>query len=78
MAILRYLLRALRAVVRVPLRALRAGARKVLLSARVWVLFILLVIAVLVGYYVESNRHTPFTWKKCCRSGCSSSRPTRK
>jgi hypothetical protein len=35
--------------------------RKLLLSARAWVLFILLVIAALVAYYVLSNRHTPFT-----------------
>ena len=43
------------------LRALLSGARKVLLSARVWVLFILLVIAALVAYYVLSDRYTPFT-----------------
>ena len=36
-------------------------ARRVLLSARVWVLFILLVIAALVAYYVLSDRHTPWT-----------------
>src|SRR6266566_4774605 len=35
--------------------------RKLLLSARAWVLFILLVIAALVAYYVLSDRHTPFT-----------------
>jgi multidrug resistance efflux pump len=61
MAILRHLLQALRAAALFPLRALRVGARQVLLSARVWVLFILLVIAVLIGFYVESDRHTPFT-----------------
>jgi multidrug resistance efflux pump len=36
-------------------------ARKILLSARAWVLFILLVIAALVAYYVLSDRDTPFT-----------------
>ena len=35
--------------------------RRVLLSARTWVLFILLVIAALVAYYVLSDRYTPFT-----------------
>jgi multidrug resistance efflux pump len=35
--------------------------RKLLLSARAWVLFILLVIAALVAYYVLSDRYTPFT-----------------
>src|SRR5260370_12714442 len=35
--------------------------RKLLLSARAWVLFVLLVIAALVAYYVLSDRHTPFT-----------------
>src|ERR1700688_3160517 len=35
--------------------------RKLLLSARAWVLFILLVIAALVAYYVLSDRHTPWT-----------------
>jgi multidrug resistance efflux pump len=38
-----------------------AGGRRLLLSARVWVLFILLVIAALVAYYVLSDRYTPFT-----------------
>jgi multidrug resistance efflux pump len=38
-----------------------SGGRKLLLSARAWVLFILLVIAGLVAYYVLSDRHTPFT-----------------
>jgi multidrug resistance efflux pump len=45
------------AVLLFPLRI----ARKILLSARAWVLFILLVIAALVGYYVLSDRYTPFT-----------------
>jgi multidrug resistance efflux pump len=36
-------------------------ARRLLLSARAWVLFVLLVIAVLVVYYVLSDRYTPFT-----------------
>ena len=36
-------------------------ARKLLLSARTWVLFILLVIAALVAYYILSDCHTPFT-----------------
>ncbi|HYT92774.1 MAG TPA: HlyD family secretion protein [Gemmataceae bacterium] len=54
-------LRAIRASVLVPLRALRAGARKILRSARAWILFILLVIAALVAYYVLSDRYTPFT-----------------
>jgi multidrug resistance efflux pump len=35
--------------------------RKLLLSARAWVLFVLLVIAALVAYYVLSDRYTPFT-----------------
>jgi multidrug resistance efflux pump len=35
--------------------------RRLLLSARAWVLFILLVIAVLVAYYVLSDLYTPFT-----------------
>jgi multidrug resistance efflux pump len=35
--------------------------RKLLRSARAWVLFVLLVIAALVAYYVLSDRHTPFT-----------------
>jgi multidrug resistance efflux pump len=43
------------------LRALLWGGRRLLLSARVWVLFILLVIAALVAYYVLSDRYTPFT-----------------
>jgi multidrug resistance efflux pump len=43
------------------LKWLIAGGRKLLLSARVWVLGVLLVIAVLVAYYVLSDRYTPFT-----------------
>jgi multidrug resistance efflux pump len=43
------------------LTALWSGGRRLLLSARAWVLFVLLVIAALVAYYVESDRHTPFT-----------------
>jgi multidrug resistance efflux pump len=35
--------------------------RKLLRSARAWVLFVLVVIAALVAYYVLSDRHTPFT-----------------
>jgi multidrug resistance efflux pump len=35
--------------------------RKLLRSARAWILFVLLVIAALVAYYVLSDRHTPFT-----------------
>src|SRR5262245_48493831 len=45
------------AVLLFPLRL----ARRLLLSARVWVLFILLVIAALVAYYVLADRDTPFT-----------------
>jgi len=43
------------------LKALLSGGRRLLVSARAWVLFILLVIAALVAYYVLSDRHTPFT-----------------
>jgi multidrug resistance efflux pump len=56
--------RGLRAVLLLPwtvLTALLSSGRKLLLSARAWVLFILLVIAALVAYYVLSDRHTPFT-----------------
>jgi multidrug resistance efflux pump len=45
------------AILLLPLRM----ARRILLSARAWVLFILLVIAALVAYYVLSDRYTPFT-----------------
>jgi multidrug resistance efflux pump len=43
------------------LKALWLGARKLLLSVRAWILFILLVIAALVAYYVLSDLYTPFT-----------------
>jgi multidrug resistance efflux pump len=43
------------------LKALLSGGRRLLLSARAWVLFVLLVIAALVAYYVLSDRFTPFT-----------------
>jgi multidrug resistance efflux pump len=54
----------LRALVTWPwllLKAFLRGGRKLLLSARVWVLFIVLVVAALVAYYVASDRQTPFT-----------------
>src|SRR5438874_9955433 len=35
--------------------------RKLLRSARAWILFIVLLIAALVTYYVLSDRYTPFT-----------------
>jgi multidrug resistance efflux pump len=43
------------------LKALWLGARKLLLSVRAWILFILVVIAALVAYYVLSDLYTPFT-----------------
>jgi multidrug resistance efflux pump len=43
------------------LKGFLSGVRKLLLSARAWVLFILLVIAALVTYYILSDRYTPFT-----------------
>jgi multidrug resistance efflux pump len=43
------------------LKAFLSGGRKLLLSARAWILFILLVIAVLVTYYILSDLYTPFT-----------------
>jgi multidrug resistance efflux pump len=43
------------------LKALLSGGQRLLLSARVWILFLLLVIAALVAYYVLSDRYTPFT-----------------
>jgi multidrug resistance efflux pump len=55
---------ACRAVLLLPwtiLKGFLSGGRKLLLSARAWVLFVLLVIAALVAYYVLSDRHTPFT-----------------
>jgi multidrug resistance efflux pump len=55
---------AFRAVLLFPwtiLKGFLSGGRKLLLSARAWVLFVLLVIAALVAYYILSDRHTPFT-----------------
>ncbi len=43
------------------LQVFQAGSRRVLLSMRTWVLFLLLVIATLVAYYILSDRFTPFT-----------------
>jgi multidrug resistance efflux pump len=43
------------------LLSLMTIGRRLMLSARAWVLFVLSVIAVLVVYYVLSDRHTPFT-----------------
>jgi multidrug resistance efflux pump len=43
------------------LKSFLSGGRKLLLSARAWVLFVLLVIAALVAYYILSDRYTPFT-----------------
>jgi multidrug resistance efflux pump len=43
------------------LKAFLSGGRRLLLSARAWVLFVLLVIAALIAYYVLSDRYTPFT-----------------
>jgi multidrug resistance efflux pump len=42
-------------------QALLRGGRRLLLSARAWVLFVLLVIATLIAYYILSDRYTPFT-----------------
>jgi multidrug resistance efflux pump len=60
--------RAIRVILLFPVRVFKAlvlwpwrFGRRLLLSARAWVLFILLVIAALVAYYVLSDRHTPFT-----------------
>ncbi len=52
--------RSARIVWAVLVRAANVG-RRLLLSARAWVLFLLLLIAALVAYYVLSDRHTPFT-----------------
>jgi multidrug resistance efflux pump len=63
-AVLLFLWAVLKALVVWPwriLKALLSGTRRVLLSARAWVLFVLLVIAALVAYYVLSDRYTPFT-----------------
>jgi multidrug efflux system membrane fusion protein len=49
-----------KALLTVLLFPLRLG-RRLLLSARAWVLFILIVIAALVTYYIESDRYTPLT-----------------
>jgi multidrug resistance efflux pump len=43
------------------LKSIWSGAPRLLLSARAWVLFILLVIALLVTYYILSDLYTPFT-----------------
>jgi multidrug resistance efflux pump len=43
------------------LKRLFAGERRIVHSARFWILCILLIIVVLVAYYVQSNRFTPFT-----------------
>lgn len=42
-------------------RMIGSRARRLFFSARMWVLFILLVIAAVVTYYVLANRDTPFT-----------------
>ncbi|MBV8432140.1 MAG: HlyD family secretion protein, partial [Solirubrobacterales bacterium] len=63
-AVLLFPLALLRAFVLGPwklLKTLLSGGRKLLLSVRAWVLFVLLVIAALVTYYVLSDRDTPFT-----------------
>src|SRR5580704_3829233 len=52
--------RLLKVLLAVLLSPVRIG-RRLLLSARAWVLFVLLVIAALVAYYVLSDRYTPFT-----------------
>jgi multidrug resistance efflux pump len=54
---LRWLGKAALVVLLFPLRV----GRRLLLSARAWVLFILLVIAALVTYYILSDRYTPLT-----------------
>ncbi|HWU39583.1 MAG TPA: HlyD family secretion protein, partial [Candidatus Acidoferrum sp.] len=43
------------------LKAVARFPRRLLLSARAWVLFVILVIALLVAYYVLETRYTPFT-----------------
>jgi multidrug resistance efflux pump len=48
-------------IVRATLACVAKFGRRLLLSARAWVLFFLLLIAVLVVYYVLSDRYTPFT-----------------
>jgi multidrug resistance efflux pump len=62
--VLLFPLKVLKALVLWPrkiLKALLSGGRRLLLSARAWVLFVLLVIAALVAYYVLSDRYTPLT-----------------
>ena len=54
----------LRPLLLFPWKLLKAAARfprRLLLSARAWVLFIILLIALLVAYYVLESRYTPFT-----------------
>ncbi len=41
--------------------AFGVGSRRLLLSVRAWLLFLLLVIATLIAYYIVSDRYTPFT-----------------
>jgi len=43
------------------LKAVARFTRRLLLSARAWILFIILIIAFLVTYYILETRHTPFT-----------------
>src|SRR5271157_4424239 len=43
------------------LKALVSAVRSLLVSARAWVLFILLIVATLIAYYVEADRRTPLT-----------------
>jgi multidrug resistance efflux pump len=43
------------------LKRLFAAERRIVHSAQFWILCILLIILVLVAYYVQSNRYTPFT-----------------
>src|SRR5262245_35568519 len=43
------------------LLALLTGCRHVLLSVRVWVVFLLLLLAAIVGYYALADRYTPLT-----------------
>jgi len=43
------------------LKAFLAGARRLFLSARAWIFGVLLLVAVVIAYYVLSDRYTPFT-----------------
>jgi len=43
------------------LKAFLAGARRPFLSARAWIFGVLLLVAVVIAYYVLSDRYTPFT-----------------